>query len=89
MALGATSNAVTGLVLRQSMRLAVIGTLAGSLLAIAMSRILASVFVVIDAFDAPASIGGVALVLAACAATAYFPSRRASRTDPNTTLRYD
>jgi ABC-type antimicrobial peptide transport system permease subunit len=89
MAMGATSRAVTGLVLRQSMRLAIIGTLAGGVLALGISKILASVLVMINTFDAAAYIGGVSLVLAACAAAAYFPSRRASRIDPLTTLRYD
>jgi predicted permease len=89
MAMGATSRAVTGLVLRQSMRLAILGALAGGTLAMGMSKILSSVLVMIDTFDVAAYIGGVALVLAACAAAAYFPSRRASRIDPLTTLRYD
>jgi predicted permease len=89
MAMGATSRAVTGLVLRQSMRLAIMGALVGGMLAMGMSKILASVLVMINTFDAAAYIGGVALVLAACAAAAYFPSRRASRIDPLTTLRYD
>jgi ABC-type antimicrobial peptide transport system permease subunit len=89
MAMGATSRLVTGLVLRQSMRLAIIGAVSGGVLAMGMSKILASVLVMINTFDAAAYIGGVALVLAACAAAAYFPSRRASRIDPLTTLRYD
>jgi predicted permease len=87
MALGATTNAVTGLVLRQSMRLAIIGALAGGLLAMGLSKLLASMLVVIDTFDGAAYLGAVALVLAACAAAAYFPSRRASRIDPQATLR--
>ncbi len=89
MALGATSGAVTGLILKQSIKLASIGILAGSLLALGMSKALASVLVMINIFDAAAYIGGAALVLVACVAAAYFPSRRASRIDPLRTLRYD
>jgi predicted permease len=89
MAMGATSSSVAGLVLKQSMRLAMIGALAGSVFAMGISRILASTLVMIDTFDGAAYIGGVSLVLAACAAAAYFPSRRASRIDPLITLRYD
>ena len=89
MALGATSRSVTGLVLRQSMKLAAAGALAGGLLAMGMSRLLASALVMIDTFDGAAYMGGVGLVLATCAAAAYFPSRRASRIDPLTTLRHD
>lgn len=89
MAMGASTRAVTNLMLKQSMRLALIGAITGSVLASGMSKILASALVMINTFDAAAYLGGVTLVLAACAAAAYFPSRRASRIDPLTTLRYD
>jgi predicted permease len=89
MALGATTRAVTGLVLKQSMRLAIIGTALGSLLTLGVSRLLASVLVMINTFDAVAYISVVLLVLGACAGAGYFPSRRAARIDPTTTLRYD
>src|SRR6185369_17748023 len=42
MAMGATTRAVTGLVLKQSMRLGVIGTFLGAVFALGVSRILAS-----------------------------------------------
>jgi ABC-type antimicrobial peptide transport system permease subunit len=45
--------------------------------------------VVVNVFDGAAYIGGVGVVLIACAAAAYLPSRRASRIDPLTTRRYD
>jgi len=89
MALGATSGSVTGLVLMQSMKLAAVGALAGCVLAMGMSKLLSSVLVMVDTFDGSAYLGGVTLVLATCAAAAYFPSRRASRIDPLTTLRHD
>jgi predicted permease len=89
MAMGATTGVVTGLVLKQSMKLAIIGVVAGCVLAMGLSRILASVLTMINTFDVAAYIGGVALVLTACAAAAYFPSRRASRIDPLKALRYD
>ena len=89
MALGATSGSVTGLMLKQSIGLAGIGILAGSVLALGMSKALASVLVMINTFDAMAYIGGASLVLGACVAAAYLPSRRASRIDPLRTLRYD
>jgi predicted lysophospholipase L1 biosynthesis ABC-type transport system permease subunit len=88
-AMGATSAMVTGLVLRQSIRLAFIGIGIGAALALVVSRLLASRLVMMDTFDAVAYCSGVLLVLAASAAAAYFPSRRAARIDPLTTLRYD
>jgi predicted permease len=89
MAMGASPRAVTNLVLNQSMRLAVIGAITGSVLATGVSKILASVLVMTNTFDIAAYGGGVILVLAACAAAAYIPSRRAARIDPLTALRYD
>jgi ABC-type lipoprotein release transport system permease subunit len=89
MAMGATTRAVTGLILKQSMRLAILGAAAGCVLAVGVSRILGAVLVMLKPFDGLAYGGGVALVLAACTAAAYFPSRRAARIDPLSTLRYD
>ena len=89
MALGATSAAVTSLMLKQSMRLAFIGTLAGAALALGMSKALASKIVMIDTFDGLTYAGGTLFVLVACAAAGYLPTRRAARIDPIATLRYD
>jgi predicted permease len=89
MALGATSAGVSRLMLKQSMRLAFIGTLVGTVLALGMSKALASIIVMINTFDGPAYLGGSLFVLVACAAAGYLPTRRATRIDPITTLRYD
>src|ERR1700730_1060053 len=89
MALGATTGGVTRLVLKQSGRLAVIGIGLGTALALGVSRMFASHLVFINTFDLLAYSGGVLLVAAAALAAAYFPSRRAARIDPVTTLRYD
>jgi len=89
MALGATVTGITALVLRQSMRLAVIGIAAGVVLAVGVSRLFATVFVSMNTYDGPAYACGVLVVLAAAAAAAWFPCRRAARIDPIATLRYD
>jgi predicted permease len=88
-ALGASTGSVTFLVLRQSMRLAGFGIAIGSVMALGVSRLFAAHLVGINMFDGLAYGGGVLLVIAASAAAAYFPSRRAARIDPTTTLRYD
>jgi ABC-type antimicrobial peptide transport system permease subunit len=71
------------------MRLAGFGIALGSVLALGVSRLFAAHLVGINMFDGLAYGGGVLLVIAASGAAAYFPSRRAARIDPITTLRYD
>lgn len=89
MALGATTGAVTRLVLWQSGRLAGIGIGLGTALALGVSRLLTSYLVFVNTFDILAYSGGMFLVAFAALAAAYVPSRRAARIDPLTTLRYD
>jgi len=89
MAIGATAGAVARLVLKQSMRLALIGGIVGSLLALAVWRLLASRVFFMEAFDGIAFLIGVLVPLAAAALAAYAPARRAILVDPTTTLIYD
>jgi len=88
-ALGASTRAVIGLVLKQSLRLTAIGTVLGTGLAIGLSRLLASSMVFMRVFDGAAFSGGVLLVISAALAAGYIPSRRAAQIDPIQTLRYD
>jgi hypothetical protein len=88
-ALGATADAVIRLVLEQSLRLAAIGISLGVLLALGISRLLASEMVFLRAFDPAAFSAGALLVACAAMAAGYFPARRAARIDPIETLRDD
>ncbi len=91
MALGASSRAVVQLVVRQSGRLAAIGTAVG--LAIAFAAMLALRAVVrleaVTVVDAASFAAGVAIVSGAAALAAFHPARRAARIDPARTLRAD
>jgi len=89
MALGATLGGITALVLRQSMRLAVIGIAVGLALAVGVSRLFATVFLSMNTYDALAYAVGVIVVLGAAVAAAWFPCRRAARINPVDTLRCD
>lgn len=92
MVMGASEGQVVGLVLRQSVRLAAIGLTIGTALALGVSRIYVSSFDkggIMNTFDPIAYCGGLALVFSACLVAAFFPSRKAARIDPITTLRYD
>ncbi len=89
MALGASINTVVGLVLRQTFRYAVLGIACGTVLALGVSKLFASVIFIIDAFDPLGYSFGMAVVLAACVLAAWAPSRRAARVNPVDALRQD
>ena len=88
-ALGATTGDVARLVLAQSVRLVAVGVALGTALSLTVSRLLAAHLIFMSTFDALAYGGGMMLVTAASLAASYFPTRRAARIDPITTLRYD
>jgi predicted lysophospholipase L1 biosynthesis ABC-type transport system permease subunit len=89
MALGASAGSMVVMVLRQSLRLAAVGILIGGAMALGVSRLLASVMVLLNSFDWTAFAGGITMVVVACLAAAFFPSLRAARVDPVGTLRHD
>lgn len=90
-ALGAGTGRVAGLVMRQSLKFAIVGIAVGATAALGVSRVLASQLELpmFDSIDGVAFLMGMGLVVAASAFAAWFPSRRAARIDPITTLRYD
>ena len=90
-ALGASTRRIAGLFLRQSLRFTVIGASIGIMLALGVSRILASQLDVFmfDTVDGAAFGMGTLVVIAASACAAWFPSHRAARIEPTSTLRCD
>jgi putative ABC transport system permease protein len=89
MALGAGKNEVLKMVVGQGMLLAVIGVVAGLLLALGLSRFLASMVFGVSALD-PMTFVGVTFLLSAIAFLAtYIPAKRATRIDPMIALRYE
>jgi predicted lysophospholipase L1 biosynthesis ABC-type transport system permease subunit len=87
MAVGASPGNVVGLILRQSIWLTVGGIALGAVLTLALGRLLTHVFYMIRPFDAIANAAGCGVVAIAAVASAFIPSRRASRIDPVQTLR--
>ena len=82
MALGARSGNVRGLILRQGMTLALIGSIIGLAIAFGATRLLKSVLYGVNAID-PTTFVGVTLLLGAVALLAcWIPALRASRVDP-------
>jgi ABC-type antimicrobial peptide transport system permease subunit len=89
MALGARPLVVEAMVVRDAVRLVLIGIALGLPTAWAASRLIASMLFHLKPTD-PATLAGAALVLLAAALTAaYLPARRASRVNPMTALRHD
>jgi ABC-type antimicrobial peptide transport system permease subunit len=91
MALGATSGAVVGLVLRQSVRLAGLGIAIGAAVTFGMMQALSAVIHLrtITLVDTGAFATGVLVVGAATLFAAYHPARNATRIDPSRTLHSD
>jgi ABC-type antimicrobial peptide transport system permease subunit len=88
-ALGASSKAVTRLVVGDGVRLAMLGLVIGIGTAIATTRTLSSLLYAVTASD-PATFAVIAALVAAVAvAASYLPARRAVRVDPVDALRAD
>ena len=87
--LGASRTQVLSLMLKQGLKLAVIGTAAGVLAALAAGKVLASVLHGVSARDplvfAATALGLLGVAFLGC----YLPARRATRVDPLVALRYE
>ena len=89
MALGARSQDVLGLVMRESMILVAVGIAIGMAVALSVSRFVATLLFGLaptDTFSVAAATG-VMVVVAGLAG--FLPARRAARVDPMVALRYD
>jgi putative ABC transport system permease protein len=88
-ALGAERVDVLWLIIAQAAMLALTGELAGIVLALGLTRLMASLLFGISAADPP-TFAAVAILLSTVAlAACYIPARRAIRVDPTVALRYE
>ena len=89
MALGAQKTQMLGMVLRQSMTLVIIGIVIGFLVALGVTRVMATLLYGVGANDV--SIYALVIVLLGAAAmlASYVPARRAMKVDPMVALRYE
>jgi len=89
MALGADGGAVRSLVMKQVVRMAVVGGVVGMVMAIGVGRLARSMLFEMEGHD-PLVLTAATFALALVALGAGFiPALRASRTDPMTALRYE
>jgi predicted permease len=89
LALGANPRGVLWLLLRQSVKLALIGLALGLGLAFAFARFTSSLLYGVSASD-PIIFGGITLLIVGVTLLAsYIPARRVMRIDPVVTLRYE
>lgn len=89
MALGANQNNILDMVLRQGLRLALIGIAVGLAGTLALTHLISSLLFHVGALDVETFVLGATalglIVLLAC----YLPARRATRVDPLVALRYE
>jgi hypothetical protein len=89
LAVGAQSGRLLRMILVEAGRLAVLGVVAGSLLAWTAGRGLESMFIGTAPSDPRVLVGAAALMIAVAAAATMLPARRASRVNPTDLLRVE
>jgi ABC-type antimicrobial peptide transport system permease subunit len=89
LALGARPQDVAWPILREALVLASIGIVIGLPVALALSRLIRSIFFGIKPHDPMTIIGSVILLLSVAVLSAWIPARRAAKTDPMEALRYE
>jgi predicted permease len=89
MALGASSQDVRSMVVKQGMALALTGVVLGVAAALGLTRLMASLLYGVTPRDPIAMTSVAVLLIGVALAATYFPARRASRVDPVVSLRYE
>ena len=88
-ALGASSQTIRSMVLREGLKIAGAGLGAGSIAALGLVRFLKSQLFGVGAADPLTFFGAAALLVIVALAACYIPARRATRVDPMVALRHE
>jgi ABC-type antimicrobial peptide transport system permease subunit len=86
-AVGANAGRVTGMVLGQGLRYTLTGIALGSVLSVAVVRVLRAWMYEMSVYDAPTFAAVAALLVVVALVASWLPARRASRVDPVQALR--
>ncbi|HKN65593.1 MAG TPA: ABC transporter permease [Gemmatimonadaceae bacterium] len=86
-ALGARSEDVLRLVLRQGATLALIGIVVGAAAALGLTRLITGLLYGVSATDPISFLGVMAILLVVALVASFIPARRAAKVDPMTVLR--
>jgi ABC-type antimicrobial peptide transport system permease subunit len=89
MALGASSGSVIRMVLGEAFGMVAFGTAIGLPGALVAGRVISSRLYAMTAADPVAIAAATAIILSAALLAAYLPARRASRTDPVVSIKYE
>jgi len=89
MALGAQQTQMLRMVLRQSMTLVIIGIIIGFLVALGVTRVMATLLYGVGANDPSIYVAVITLLGGAALLASYVPARRAMKVDPMVALRYE
>jgi putative ABC transport system permease protein len=89
MAMGAGAGDVLGLVVRQGLRLALIGAAAGAIGALALTRLIRGLLFGVSSFDPVTFAAMAAMLIAVTLLACLIPAARAIRVDPLVALRYE
>lgn len=89
MTLGASASEIVRLVLRGSMRPAILGMLIGVGCCAGVSRIFSSLLFGVSPFDPITFVGVPIFLLVVALLASYLPARRATRVDPTVALKYE
>ncbi len=87
MALGASRSRVQGAVIRRTLRMALIGILAGFVASLGVTKLIASLLYGTAPGDPVTFLGMVLMLVVVALVAGYIPARRASRIDPMIALR--
>jgi putative ABC transport system permease protein len=89
LALGAQPSRVSGMVVLQGARLALVGTLAGLFGALAFAGVLRSLLFGVEPIDVATLAAAGVMTLGVCLLACWLPARRAAAVDPLVALRYE